>query len=141
MSVLEELNPIKEKLKDLSLGEIMRGTRDLLGLKQWKLASLLGLNVAQMKILESNTYRDDPRREVIEKFCELFEYDEKVVWNQATSHVFRHKESMQIFGKHPHYAKRLEKMEPAAPKAHHIHRINLKAEPGNKCSLSLTGTR
>ena len=139
MNILNELDQIKDKINELSLGEIMRGTRDLLGMKQWKLASLLGVKVAQMKILESNTYRDDPDAEIIGKFCELFGYEYQIVWNQAVSHVFRHKKNMKIFGKHPHYAKRLEQMERIQP--HIIEGIHLKSEQGTKCSFSLAVNR
>jgi len=140
MKILNELEPIKVKLHELSLGEIMRGTRDLLGLKQWKIASLLGLNVAQMKILESNTYRADPDPQIIREFCELFGYDFHKVWDQAVSHVYRHKKTMEMFGKHPHYAKRLDQMKRAVP-AHPMQSVQLRGEQGAKCNFTYQASR
>lgn len=105
MSLLQELEPLKLSIKNLSLGEIMRGTRTLIGMKQWKLAELLKVKVSHVKTLESNSYKEPPSKDEIKNFCELFGYDFSLVWDSVKSHVLKHKNSMMIFGKNNFYNK------------------------------------
>lgn len=108
MSILSELDPIRLQLGNISFGEILRNTRDILGLKQWRLAEFLDVRPARLKHLEANIFREIPDPQLVEKFCNLFEYDFELVMHSVMTRVSDHKHAMEIQRKSPYYAKKRE---------------------------------
>lgn len=111
MCLMKTLDKVRENITEMSLGEIMRNTRDILGMKQWKLADLLGINITQLKHLECNSFKTEPDEKILRRFCEVFDYDLQLVIKQAHTRILDHKKCMNIEGKHPLYKKRLNNEE------------------------------
>lgn len=108
MNLLDSIQPIRDKIDQLTLGEIIRGCRDAIGIKQYKMADLLKMSWHKLKNLETNRFLDMPPDKDIRNICEIFDlpYDQvyKVVENQVDSH--RHR---MVLDKHPRYIARIEK--------------------------------
>ena len=54
MTILKILDPIRKKMPEMEIGDILRQTRDALGIKQWLVAKWLNINCNQLKEYEYN---------------------------------------------------------------------------------------
>lgn len=108
LRLLDHLNPIRDHIDELSFGEIVRGCRNALGMKQYRMAQILGLSWHKLRNLETNRFMDMPPLDEIHKICHTFElpYDQviRVIERQVDAH--RHR---MVIEKHPRYVARIEK--------------------------------
>lgn len=90
MSIIRELQPIKNTARELTFGEIIRCTREILGMKQYRMAQILGIPTPKLKNIEINAYRNQIEKSILIKFSEAFEFDvldlQKSVANRLVDH-------------------------------------------------------
>ena len=104
--LIDCLRPVRKNCSEMTLGEILRTCRDTLGIKQYKMAQLLGISTHVLKNYELNRFMDYPDFEHIETICEVFELPLKEVLLVIEEQVAIHRKRIKMKSKHPRYVKK-----------------------------------
>jgi len=95
MKILDdEINEIKKNIENLSFSEILRQSRDKIGLIQYRTAQFLGFGINRLKNLETGHFRAMPGWEEIESICKFFELPKDIMTRKAEEHIKSRKETL-----------------------------------------------
>jgi len=101
--LLDYVQPVRDKIDELTFGEIIRGCREAIGMKQYHLAEIMGMHWHKLKNLETNRFQDLPEIEDVRTFCEIFELELSKVTKAIEKQVTEHRARMLTTNKHPTY--------------------------------------
>ena len=115
MSILDELKFIKQNINKCTFGTILRSTRDVLGMKQWKLAEILGVAISVIKLYETDNYRSAATDDAVVRFCKAFEYDISTVRSIVLNQHEKYKDKLQFVNRHPRYTDKIKAVREKKP--------------------------
>lgn len=72
IKLIELLQELPEEISDMNFPEVLRNSRDKLGLMQYKVAEHLGIQTGRLKNLETGYFRSIPAAKEIEDISEFY---------------------------------------------------------------------
>lgn len=81
------LREVFSKCEVLSFSELIRQSRDALGIKQYRAAEFVGISQQRLQNLETGYYRDLPSQNELTGLSEVFNIDFDILESKAQQHV------------------------------------------------------
>lgn len=81
------MSTIKKDADEMPFHDLIRESRDRLGLKQYRAAEHCGMTLGRLRNLESGYYRKLPTKEELEAISEMYEIDINLLNVKAVAHV------------------------------------------------------
>jgi len=83
----EKMDKLRERAPDMKFHEILRESRDTMGLMQYRTAEFLGLQIARLKNLETGYFRQALPITQLDRICEFFELDKEMMYKKMYQHL------------------------------------------------------
>ena len=90
------MDGIRAEMYLLPFHEILRQSRDRLGLLQYRTAEFLGMRINRLKNLESGFFRAMPLEEEFEAIAEFFELPRGLLEDKAAIHIRSRRKDLKI---------------------------------------------
>jgi transcriptional regulator with XRE-family HTH domain len=88
MKVFDKImDDIRSEMKELSFHEILRQSRDGMGLMQYRTAEFLGMRNSRLKNLETGFFRSMPLDQELDAISDFFELPREMLEDKAARHV------------------------------------------------------
>lgn len=108
-NILKFLDPIRLNMKYLSAGDIMRKTREEIGIKQWKLAKMLNVTPNMLKDFEYNRFPHNVEKQIFINYAELFDLEFEPLWKAVMHECAKTGYRVNDIGRHPYYETKIMK--------------------------------
>lgn len=88
MKIFDELlEPVRKDAEQMTFSEIIRQARDTLGIRQYRIAELCGVNTNRLKNLETGYFRNMPDIRIIRTLAAIYEIPEPTLVRKCKEHV------------------------------------------------------
>lgn len=87
MQLIELVKEIPQGIEEKHFCEILRTSREKIGLMQYKAAEHMEMNVTRLKALETGYFRVMPAADELRNICEFYGLPYEVMLKKAETHV------------------------------------------------------
>jgi transcriptional regulator with XRE-family HTH domain len=92
----EAIEQVYGNLDRFDFGEMLRVSREAIGLKQFKASEFLGIAPARLKNLETGYFRSMPSEAEMQAISRLYDIQYGIVHEKAKSHVDEHTKAKKV---------------------------------------------
>lgn len=92
----EAIAPVYASLERFEFGEMLRVSREAIGLKQFKASEFLGIAPARLKNLETGYFRSMPSEAELQAIARLYDIQYGIVHEKAAAHVADHTKAKKV---------------------------------------------